>query len=384
MSITTPSRSRSERRFAANFGQFACVSALVKGGAALALAAMAAVVGGCGDGEPSESAETDRDGLMPGAGGSGSADVNAAQGGASASNPDPAQGSGGGNASGGTSSSEQPTPVDVSPGAGGAGVDSSGGGGTGAMGMGGSGLGMGGGMNGAGGAEPTDPPAFAPCPADGTPCVIMPLGDSITDGLGSSGGGYRVELFRQAVLDGHEITFVGRQANGPMGAAATIEGRAFPRNHEGYSGATVSTGGNQLANRVDAALAANPPEIILLQIGTNNVYQGMPANLPDQLEALLDQITEGAPDALVVVAQITPLGATFPNNGVEEYNARIPGIVQERVNAGKHLIMVDQFTRIASTPNFVQQLVPDNIHPNNTGYGIMAETWYDAIESFLP
>jgi lysophospholipase L1-like esterase len=99
---------------------------------------------------------------------------------------------------------------------------------------------------------------------------------------------------------------------------------------------------------------------------------------------LLDQITDGAPDALVVVAQITPLGGSFPNNGVAQYNAVIPGIVQERVDAGKHLILVDQFTRIASTPNFVAQLVPDNIHPNNAGYAIMAETWYDAIESFLP
>lgn len=277
-------------------------------------------------------------------------------------------------------------PTDVSPGSGGSGVDSSGAGGA-ATGAGGSGVEMGGAMNAMGGAEPMEPepPAFAPCPSDGTPCVIMPLGDSITDGLGSSGGGYRVELFRQAVLDGHEITFVGRQANGPNGAAATIEGQPFPRNHEGYSGATISTGGNQLANRVDAALAANPPEIILLQIGTNNVYQGLPPDLPNQLEALLDQITEGAPNALVAVAQITPLGAgAFPNNGVDEYNALIPGIVQERINAGKHLILVDQFTRIASNPNFVQQLVPDNIHPNNTGYAIMAETWYQAIESFLP
>jgi lysophospholipase L1-like esterase len=85
-----------------------------------------------------------------------------------------------------------------------------------------------------------------------------------------------------------------------------------------------------------------------------------------------------------VVAQITPLGGAFPSNGVEEYNAVIPEIVAERANAGGHLILVDQFTRIATTPNFVTQLVPDNIHPNNAGYAIMAETWYEAIESYLP
>jgi lysophospholipase L1-like esterase len=368
--------SRSVRRSAPNHAQFACVFTLVKSGVALC---MAALVAGCGDGETDESTAMDMGGLSPAMGGSGQV-ANPAQGGASTSN----SGAGGVTATGGTSSSEQPMPMDVSPGTGGSSVDSSGAGGADAMGAGGSGVEMGGAMNAMGGAEP-EPPAFAPCPSDGTPCLIMPLGDSITDGLTSSGGGYRVELFRQAIGDGHDITFVGRQQNGPNGAAATIEGQPFPRNHEGYSGATISTGGNQLANRVDAALAANPPEIILLQIGTNNVYQGLPPDLPNQLESLLDQIIEGAPDALIAVAQITPLGAgAFPNNGVEEYNALIPGIVQERINAGKHLIMVDQFTRIASNPNFVQQLVPDNIHPNDTGYAIMGETWYQAIESFLP
>lgn len=234
---------------------------------------------------------------------------------------------------------------------------------------------------------PPEPAAFNPCPTDGSACRIMPLGDSITDGIGSSGGGYRVELFRQAVLAGHEITFVGRQANGP--GNGNIEGQTFPRNHEGYSGATIATGMNQLANRVDAALAANPPDIVLLHIGTNNIYQGMPANLPDQLGALLDQITSGAPDALVVVAQITPVaesGAqlTFPNNGVDEYNAAIVGVVQERVDAGQHLQLVDMNSALeAASPNFVT-LLAEGLHPNDNGYAVMARTWYDAIESVLP
>jgi len=234
------------------------------------------------------------------------------------------------------------------------------------------------------GAPPVQPPTgFAPCPTDGTACRIMPLGDSITDGIDqainyASNGGYRLELFRQAVLGGHDITFVGtRPPNGPTG---NVEGQPFPRNHEGISGNTIQ----QVADRVDAALVANLPHVVLLQIGTNNLYNGMAPDVPGQLAGLLDQITEGAPDALVVVAQITPLGGQFPNNGVDDYNAAIPGIVQERADDGKHLIVVDQFTRIASTPNFVAQLVPDNIHPNAAGYAIMGETWYQAIETFLP
>jgi lysophospholipase L1-like esterase len=189
-------------------------------------------------------------------------------------------------------------------------------------------------------------------------------------------GGYRVELFRQAVADGHAITFVGRQQNGPN----DVDGQAFPRNHEGYSGATISSGGNQIANRLDAALAANPPDIVLLHIGTNDMIQAAAA-APGNLENLLDQITEGAPDALIVVAQIIPLGI---GNAVPAYNAAIPAIVQERVDAGQHLILVDQFNPIASRPNFIAEFVGDSVHPNAAGYAIMAETWYEAIQSFLP
>jgi lysophospholipase L1-like esterase len=232
-----------------------------------------------------------------------------------------------------------------------------------------------------------DETAFNPCPTDGSPCRIMALGDSITDGLvgnapgntGQSVGGYRVELFRQAVADGHEITFVGRNQNGPD----TVDGQPFPRNHEGYSGATISTGMNQLANRVDAALAANPPDIVLLHIGTNNLYTGMGPEVPDQLASLIDQITTGAPDALVVVAQITPLAPSFASNGVDQYNALIPGILQERIDAGKHLLLVDVNSAFRAASADVTALVGDTIHPNATGYGIMAQAWYEGIESFL-
>jgi lysophospholipase L1-like esterase len=187
-----------------------------------------------------------------------------------------------------------------------------------------------------------------------------------------------VELFRKALADSHPITFLGRQATGPN----TLDGQPFPRNNEGYSGATIATGGNQLANRVDAAFAANTPNIVLLHIGTNNLYQGLPQGVTGQLGALIDQIVKDAPDALIVVAQITPLGSA--TNGVQPYNAAIPAIVQQRVDAGQHLLLVNMsgaFT--AANPN-VSALLADGVHPNDQGYAVMAQTWYDAIEGVLP
>jgi hypothetical protein len=65
-----------------------------------------------------------------------------------------------------------------------------------------------GGASGAGGGSS----GYNPCPATGA-CKILPLGDSITDGIGFSGG-YRVRLFQLALEDDKEITFVGGSMNG--------------------------------------------------------------------------------------------------------------------------------------------------------------------------
>jgi lysophospholipase L1-like esterase len=374
MVIQAQSRSCGDRRSAHEGGEFLRLSVGLRGAAALGLAvSLAAAVFGCGDDEPRETTERER-GLSPG--GSGSVE-NSGQGGSGSSAPSASGGSPAAAGSTGSEASPQPTAID--------------------MGAAGSGNGSGASASDAGavgGPEVADagppepnPPAFAPCPTDGSACEIMPLGDSITFGIASpDGAGYRLGLFEQAVADGHTVTLVGRVQAGPT---TNVQGQPFPTNNEGYSGATISTGMNQLADRVDAALVANPPHIILLHIGTNNLYQGMAPEVPGQLATLLDQITEGAPDALVVVTQITPLaeaGAqfSFPDNGVDEYNALVPGIVQERVDAGKHLILVNMNAAFRAANANVVALLADGIHPNATGYDVMAQTWYDAIETFLP
>src|SRR4051812_9091311 len=78
--------------------------------------------------------------------------------------------------------------------------------------------------------------AYDPCPPKGTPCVALPLGDSITQGAGSPapGGGYRVELFHQAVSHGQSVKFVGSAASGPT----EVDMVPFPRAHEGHGGVT--------------------------------------------------------------------------------------------------------------------------------------------------
>jgi lysophospholipase L1-like esterase len=210
------------------------------------------------------------------------------------------------------------------------------------------------------------PVGFQPCP-EAEPCKILPLGDSITVGLGFDGG-YRVELFHLALSDGHDITFTGTQPpNGP----ATVDGVTFPRNHEGISGETIE----QIAGRIPSPGLNEMPHIVLLHAGTNDMWAG--ANGADtRLGSLLDELIADAPDALIVVSYIIPFSQAA--GSVSTFNASVPGLVQERANAGAHIIFVDQFE------GFPESELGDGVHPNQAGYARMAGKWYDAIESYLP
>ena len=215
--------------------------------------------------------------------------------------------------------------------------------------------------------------------------MILPLGDSITDGF-TVPGGYRIELFRTALMAGQHITFVGRNVNGPATVTDGSTTTPFPQRHEGYSGYTIDpAGGRQgISPLVDGALTTFHPQIILLQIGTNDIDLNLDvANAPARLGALLDTITTDAPDALLVVARITPLNYDAGNARVEAYNDAMPALVRPRESAGKHILLVDMYSPFVADPSFKTSLLADQWHPNPAGYAVMAGVWYQAIQSFL-
>ncbi|HEX6765050.1 MAG TPA: SGNH/GDSL hydrolase family protein [Polyangiaceae bacterium] len=206
--------------------------------------------------------------------------------------------------------------------------------------------------------------AFDPCPATGD-CKILPLGDSITDGLVVPGG-YRIELFHLALQAMKHITYVGGSVNGPT----MVDGVTFPRSHEGHSGWTIS----QIDGIVPSPALGVNPHIILLHIGTNDMRGGV-NGASTRLGTLIDQIIMAQPNALLVVSNIVPYPAE--STSVTTYNAAVPGVVQMRAQAGKHILFVDQFM------GFPTSELQDGIHPNTMGYARMARAWYAAISSYL-
>jgi lysophospholipase L1-like esterase len=196
------------------------------------------------------------------------------------------------------------------------------------------------------------------------PLRIMPLGDSITDGV-QVPGGYRTGLWQFLAADGIAAHFVGSEAGGPA--------QLPEREHEGHPGWRMG----QIYLQVRGWLLSSRPQIVLLDIGTNDILQNKElAQAPARLSRLLDLITTTLPGVRVYVATIGPFGRPANEARARSFDARIPGIVRAMTSQGRHVQMVDMHAALGRS-----DLSSDGIHPTAGGYSKMAMRWYAALTS---
>ena len=198
--------------------------------------------------------------------------------------------------------------------------------------------------------------------APNTPLRVMPLGDSITWGVGSStGNGYRGPLFNRLAADGHPLDFVGTVRGGSM---------SDPDN-EGHSGYRI----DQIASLADASLTRYRPNVVTLHIGTNDLngnYQ--PSTAADRLRSLVNQVTAAAPDATVLVASLVVSTSGSEEQYRAAYNQATRQIVSDAQAAGKHVAFVDMGGLTTAD-------LADTLHPNDAGYQKMADAFHRGVQS---
>jgi len=119
------------------------------------------------------------------------------------------------------------------------------------------------------------------------------------------------------------------------------------------------------------------PNIVLLHAGTNDTSRS-PSGMTDRLGTLIDHIVGDGPNVLLVVTTIIPIKQGSYGTVGQSFDEALPAVVQKRIDAGKHVVLVDMFTNFPSNG-----LGSDGVHPNQTGYDWMAGIWYGAIKSFL-
>jgi lysophospholipase L1-like esterase len=216
----------------------------------------------------------------------------------------------------------------------------------------------------------------------GVPVKIMPVGDSITEGKYTQGG-YRKPLYQMLKDNGYSVTFVGKEDNGdPANDTGFSAGMENP-NHEGYGSARIGmllNGGTtekHTALPIKTSFANNNPDVVLIMLGTNDIFGITPTDRMKQtMEKLISTIFEQNPRAIVILASIPPISKIEARNAdVNAYNAVLPEIVAKE-KALNHKI---EFADIHSVFTDPADLSGDKVHPSATGYNKMATLWYSVL-----
>lgn len=232
---------------------------------------------------------------------------------------------------------------------------------------------------------------------------IMPLGDSVTRGGTLSTSSHGAAGYRRPLINllkglgytftfdgGYDIDFIGTQLSGNRDLF-------FDREHNGFSGFQIHNPESlvvSLYQILESLLTANPPDAILLHVGTNDPRANdNSANMVNELNNFLDLIYSFDSDIYVILAKIINRGNPDPQSNLQDtvsaYNDKIQTMADDRISQGDKLLVVDMETGaginydIDSSFPFTSGDMTDNLHPNDIGYDKMAAVWFDGLVELL-
>jgi lysophospholipase L1-like esterase len=273
----------------------------------------------------------------------------------------------------------------------------------------------------------------------GTPVIgshlyqIYPLGDSIT--VGGSGlyrslgykanhtpGGYRGPLNDLLTDAGIWHRFVGTSHENAA-PGMWMHQQQWHDGHGGYridevtrdlagvAGGNSDDGGHWLTG-VPNEHAAIYPNIVIIHLGTNDIYQDYDparlyptasgqANLRDpsqrnqfvadmtiRLGQLVDTIYQLRPAARIVLSDIVPMATVLCDPVTGEYARSIQMLVGQRQSSGRAIVLADVWGAFTARGGGVTTTLPglmsdDTHHPTASGYHVMSRVYLDAIQRLI-
>jgi acyl-CoA thioesterase I len=202
------------------------------------------------------------------------------------------------------------------------------------------------------------------------PVRIMPLGDSIT----GSPGCWRALLWQDLVDNGFsDIDFVGTLPGDGCGFDYDSE-------NEGHGGILATNMADQ--NQLPPWLEATNPDIVLMHLGTNDVWSNLsPDTILAAYTTLVEQMRASNPRMEVLVAQIlpmTPENCTECAQRVVALNEAIPDWAASLSTEQSPITVVDQWTGFDTATDTY-----DGVHPNDSGIRKIADRWYPTLTEAL-
>jgi acyl-CoA thioesterase-1 len=149
----------------------------------------------------------------------------------------------------------------------------------------------------------------------------------------------------------------------------------------GISGNTTSQG----LSRVDTDVLSKNPQIVIIELGANDLFQGIPiTNTRDNLQKIINKINNGDRKIYLAKFYTDEIARTMANNS---------GII----NYGLQTVLINQYDNMFNTLSSLNNIVlidniwdnvwgihmSDSVHPNATGYEIMANNYFEILRPYL-
>lgn len=197
---------------------------------------------------------------------------------------------------------------------------------------------------------------------------IMPLGDSITQGEGGHDS-YRRELWLMLQEKSAGVNFVGSMKHNFPGLEPPNSD--FDQDHEGHWGYKA----DEILERADEWAAKYRPDIVLMHLGTNDVFKNEPnKETIAELEAIITVFQKHNPQMKFFVAKLIPVANEIANRQIAGFNALLPDMARRMTTKHSPVQIVDQYEGFDPDADTY-----DKIHPNEAGERKMARKWFEAL-----
>lgn len=205
--------------------------------------------------------------------------------------------------------------------------------------------------------------------AQGPALRVMPIGDSITQGLVGHAT-WRYPLYKDLVALGMQPDFVGSQSTAFLGPTLYLD---FDPDHEGHWGARAYL----VLPLLPGWLAQAQPDVVLLHLGHNDLYNGQ--TIDDTIGSMVNIISTCRiynPQVTVLVALVTPLQVAWFTALLNSYNGELARVMPLMDTPQSRVVVVDQFTGFDPVLHTY-----DGIHANTIGERMIADRWVNGLLS---
>lgn len=206
---------------------------------------------------------------------------------------------------------------------------------------------------------------------------ILPLGDSITQ-ADKNHDSYRRSLWHMLRNAGYKIDFVGSLTRNHNGGPPSPD---FDLDHEGHWGwrADEIINGRIFQGKLAKWLQEYTPDIVLIHLGSNDVFQGQSVlSTVEELDQIISILRRDNPRVKVLIAKLIPVTEQKINNRINALNDAIPRISLENDSPESRVIVVDL------NNNFdAHRDTYDGVHPNSKGEQKMAQQWLDSLQPLI-